>query len=175
MILTDEEIEKCRELAFRAAKKSQQSCKGQQVTTSDDYEYQFAWAIEAAVLAKLNCAEPVPVIDLKHTAYDSLCDAAAKSKWMPEQYTANDWLYDCAQYLIEGHQPEPSVPEGFTLAPNDPTEVMLSAAMSRYKHQSDSAAMHFMQMHRENFKHDYIAMLAEARSENAAISQNEEA
>jgi hypothetical protein len=59
MILTDEEIEKCRELAFHAAKKSQQSCKGQQVTPSDDYEYQFAWAIEAAILAKLNSAEPV--------------------------------------------------------------------------------------------------------------------
>lgn len=59
MILTDEEIEKCRELAFHAAKKSQQSCKGQQVTPSDDYEYQFAWAIEAAILAKLNSAKPV--------------------------------------------------------------------------------------------------------------------
>lgn len=63
MILTDEEIEKCRELAFHAAKKSQQSCKGQQVTPSDDYEYQFAWAIEAAILAKLNSAEPVAVVD----------------------------------------------------------------------------------------------------------------
>ena len=56
MILTDEEIEKCRELAFHAAKKSQQSCKGQQVTPSDDYEYQFAWAIEAAILAELEAA-----------------------------------------------------------------------------------------------------------------------
>ena len=42
---------------------------------------------------------------------------------------------------------------------------MISAAMSRYKHQSDSAAINFMQMHRENFKQDYMAMLAAAGSE----------
>ena len=55
-----------------------------------------------------------------------------------------------------------AVPEGFTLVPNGPTEAMISAAMSRYKHQSDSAAINFMQMHRENFKQDYMAMLAAA-------------
>lgn len=113
MILTDEEIEKCRELAFHAAKKSQQSCKGQQVTPSDDYEYQFAWAIEAAILTKLNSAEPVAIVtDYTQGSYQRKYTIAWK-----KEVGVNARLYL--------HPPAPSAPEGFTLVPNEPTMPML--------------------------------------------------
>lgn len=48
--------------------------------------------------------EDCPVIDLKHTAYDALVDAAMSSNWIPEEYTANDWLYDCCEFLRNGNK-----------------------------------------------------------------------
>jgi|JI10StandDraft_1071094.scaffolds.fasta_scaffold332893_1 hypothetical protein len=108
MILTDEEIEKCRELAFHAAKKSQQSCKGQQVTPSDDYEYQFAWAIEAAILAKLNSAEPVAWM------------APGKESL---EFSRKDTVYGSHTIPLYLHPPAPSAPEG-----NDMSDLPAKAA-----------------------------------------------
>ena len=107
----------------------------------------YARAIEAAVLAKLNCAEPVAWL------------APGKESL---EFSRKDTVYGSHTIPLYLHPPAPSAPEGFTLAPNEPTEAMISAAMSRYKHPSDSAAINFMQMHRENFKQDYMAMLAAA-------------
>lgn len=47
--------------------------------------------------------EDCTVIDLKHTAYDALVRAALSSNWIPEEYTANDWLWDCCEFLRNGH------------------------------------------------------------------------
>lgn len=51
-------------------------------------------------------------------------------------------------------------PEGMVMVPMEPTEAMIEAAMGRYQHRSESAARHFMDMHRENFRCDYLAMIA---------------
>lgn len=49
-----------------------------------------------------------PVIDLEHVAYNRLVEAARKSKWIPKEYYANDWINDCINFLINGQaQPEP--------------------------------------------------------------------
>ena len=109
--------------------------------------FAYARAIEAKIEAKLREQEQIPVIDLKHTAYDYLCRAALKSKWIPEEYMANDWLYDCAQYLEEGH-PAP-IPEGWQLVPIEPTDKMWFAGVVI---KGDMAA-------------SYKAMLAAARGE----------
>lgn len=42
------------------------------------------------------------VIDLIHVAYNSLAEAASRSKWMPPEYCANDWLADCRDFLENG-------------------------------------------------------------------------
>lgn len=47
-------------------------------------------------------AEATPVVDLKHTAYDQLQQAASASKWIPPEYYANDWIADCCRWLREG-------------------------------------------------------------------------
>jgi hypothetical protein len=51
----------------------------------------------------LVAGEPdVPTIDLKHTAYDQMQQAASESNWMPPEYCANDWIADCCRWLREG-------------------------------------------------------------------------
>jgi len=41
-------------------------------------------------------------IDLKHTAYDQMQQAASESKWIPPEYYANEWIADCCRWLREG-------------------------------------------------------------------------
>lgn len=48
------------------------------------------------------------MVDLKHSAYDRLCSAAAKSPWVPPEYFANDWLADLETFLLENRS-APSV------------------------------------------------------------------
>jgi hypothetical protein len=45
----------------------------------------------------------VPTIDLIAESYNSLVEAANKSKWIPKEYFANDWVADAREFLIEGH------------------------------------------------------------------------
>ena len=64
-----------------------------------------------------------------------------------------DWL-DVEKFIDDLQ-----IPDGYTLVPIEPTDEMIDAAMSRYKHQSDSQAYAFKEMHRLNFRYDYKAMI----------------
>ena len=57
--------------------------------------------------------------------------------------------------------PEPDM----VMVPREPTEAMLDAAMNRYQHVSPEAKARYTQMHRENFRCDYKAMIAAAEKE----------
>lgn len=56
----------------------------------------------------------------------------------------------------------PVVQPDMVMVPREPTEAMLDAAMNRYKHVSPEAKARYTQMHRENFRCDYKAMIAAA-------------
>ncbi|HNC91781.1 MAG TPA: hypothetical protein PL000_22885 [Anaerolineales bacterium] len=84
-------------------------------------------------------------------------DNAAVSKW-----------WDSAHEALEQHRElvaAPVVQPDRVLVPREPTEAMLDAAMNRYKHVSPEAKARYTQMHRENFRCDYRAMIAAAEKE----------
>lgn len=58
-MLTDEDIEKCREKATASYKRHYYSTRGQQVTAADDPEMHLIWEVIAAYEAKLQEQEPV--------------------------------------------------------------------------------------------------------------------
>ena len=60
---------------------------------------------------------------------------------------------------------ESVVQPDMVMVPREPTEAMLDAAMNRYKHVSPEAKARYTQMHRENFRCDYKAMIAAAEKE----------
>ena len=62
----------------------------------------------------------------------------------------------------------PVVQPDMVLVPREPTEAMLDAAMNRYKHVSPEAKARYTQMHRENFRCDYKAMIAAAEGKSNA-------
>lgn len=70
----------------------------------------------------------------------------------------------------EGEAPEggaklyaaPVVQPDMVMVPREPTEAMLDAAMNRYKHVSPEAKARYTQMHRDNFRCDYKAMIVAA-------------
>jgi len=43
-----------------------------------------------------------PVIDLDKSSWNSLCEAASQSAWIPQDYYMNDWVSDCADFLRNG-------------------------------------------------------------------------
>ena len=69
-----------------------------------------AYESYSAMIAAAPQPDPVesePVIDLEHVAYNRLVEAACKSKWIPKEYYANDWINDCINFLINGQaQPD---------------------------------------------------------------------
>ena len=84
-------------------------------------------------------------------------DNAAVSKW-----------WDSAHEALEQHRElvaAPVVQPDMVMVPREPTEAMLDAAMNRYKHVSPEAKARYTQMHRENFRCDYRAMIAAAEKE----------
>ena len=62
----------------------------------------------------------------------------------------------------------PVVQPDMVLVPREPTEAMLDAAMNRYGHVSPEAKARNTQMHRENFRCDYKAMIAAAEGKSNA-------
>ena len=62
------------------------------------------------------------------------------------------------------------IPDGYKLVPLEATDEMIDAAMSRYKHQSDSQAYAFKEMHRLNFRYDYKAMIAASPPINTEVT-----
>jgi len=77
---------------------------------------------------------------------------AALNRW-PEAYK------DAIQVPLYA---APVVQPDMVMVPREATEAMLDAAMNRYKHVSPEARLRFFQMHRENFRWDYRAMIAAA-------------
>ena len=69
-----------------------------------------------------------------------------------------DWI-DSEQFFADL---APVVPPDKVMLPREPTEAMLDAAMNRYHHISPEAKARYTQMHRENFRWDYKAMIAAA-------------
>lgn len=62
----------------------------------------------------------------------------------------------------------PVVQPNMVMVPREPTEAMLDAAMNRYQHVSPEAKARYTQMHRENFRCDYKAMIAAAEGKSNA-------
>ena len=69
----------------------------------------------------------------------------------------------------------PVVQPDMVMVPREPTEAMLDAAMNRYKHVSPEAKARYTQMHRENFRCDYKAMIAAAEGKSNAVAHREAA
>ena len=84
---------------------------------------------------------------------DALLAASEKEKQEPWPFSADRVTY---------HKAAPVVPPDMVMVPREATEAMLDAAMNRYKHVSPEARLRFFQMHRENFRCDYKAMIAAA-------------
>lgn len=95
---------------------------------------------------------------------DKYCSAApvVQEKQEPWPFSADRVTY---------HKAAPVVQPGMVLVPREPTEAMLDAAMNRYKHVSPEAKARYTQMHRENFRCDYKAMIAAAEwKSNAEVN-----
>lgn len=50
------------------------------------------------------------IVDLANVHWQSLCESAKKSNWIPEEYWANDWLADLKEFLERGHDKKLSLP-----------------------------------------------------------------
>lgn len=126
----------------------------------------FARAIEAAVLEAHGKQEPVAwlargihggkVIAAK--LHDYKQDADNTASVFIEHYGAAETVPLYAAPVV---QPD------MVMVPREPTEAMLDAAMNRYKNVSPEARLRFFQMHRENFRCDYKAMIAAAAQETS--------
>lgn len=46
--------------------------------------------------------EEIPTIDIDEVLWNSIKQAAEKSKWMPKDYMMNDWVADVCDFLVEG-------------------------------------------------------------------------
>ena len=53
----------------------------------------------------------IPTIDLDLESYRGLLEAAHQSKWIPKEYSSNDWIADVKNFLIEGHPKPEFTPE----------------------------------------------------------------
>ena len=132
------------------------------VTSSDACD--LSGAIEAAVLeAQKQKQEPVA--------------------WMYEDVTANGSATGVYLIADETFRTDPDVFPVFrhaapvvqpdmVMVPREPTEAMLDAAMNRYKHVSPEAKARYTQMHRENFRCDYKAMIAAAEGKSNAVADS---
>ena len=119
------------------------------VTSSDACD--LSGAIEAAVLEELAKQKPAYTFHL-----DSTGAAYLRGECVSKE---GDPLYAA-----------PVVQPDMVMVPREPTEAMLDAAMNRYQHVSPEAKARYTQMHRENFRCDYKAMIAAAEGKsNAAV------
>ena len=109
-------------------------------------------AIEAAVREELAKQEPV---------------AWWCERYFDDEEEAQNYCDTKAQ-IAESITPlyaAPVVQPDMVMVPMEPTEAMIDAAMNRYKHVSPEAKARYTKMHRENFRCDYRAMIAEAEKE----------
>ena len=117
------------------------------VTSSDACD--LSGAIEAAVLEELAKQKPAYTFHL-----DSTGAAYLRGECVSKE---GDPLYAA-----------PVVQPDMVMVPREPTEAMLDAAMNRYQHVSPEAKARYTQMHRENFRCDYKAMIAAAEVKSNA-------
>ena len=85
-MLTDEEIEKCREKAAASYKHHRSSIRGQQVTDADDPEMHLIWEVIAAYEAKLREQKPVAFYDgnkFYANEESAICGCADMAKLKP--------------------------------------------------------------------------------------------
>ena len=92
-----------------------------------------------------------PWFDYAKAIEDAVLEAQGKQKQEPLPFSADRVTY---------HKAAPVVQPDMVLVPREPTEAMLDAAMNRYQHVSPEAKARYTQMHRENFRCDYRAMIA---------------
>ena len=119
--------------------------------------FDFARAVEAAVLEELAKQEPVAWMHwFKY--YDGTHVVRVAIGHCPK-YNDQD------PFRSEPLFAAPVVQPDMVTVPREPTEAMLDAAMNRYKHVSPEAKARYTQMHRENFRCDYRAMIAAAEKE----------
>ena len=108
-MLTDEDIEKCREKATASYKLHYYSTRGQQVTAADDPEMHLIWEVIAACEAKLLEQEPVAVVVDSDSLESVISPAVAVGSEL---------------YL----HPAP-IPDGWQLVPVEPTDKMWFAGV----------------------------------------------
>jgi hypothetical protein len=117
------------------------------VTSSDACD--LSGAIEAAVLEAQAKQKPAYTFHLDSTGAAYLRGECVSKEGAP--------LYAA-----------PVVQPDMVMVPREATEAMLDAAMNRYQHVSPEARLHFFQMHRENLRCDYKAMIAAAEGKSNA-------
>ena len=144
-------------------------------------DYETIYAIEAAVLEAQGKQKPVAWMVV--TADDKLVFINANQA----EHYAKQWELEvcplfAAPVVQEKQEPWPFSKEGdplyaapvvqpdmvMVMVPREPTEAMLDAAMNRYQHVSPEAKARYTQMHRENFRCDYKAMIAAAEGKSNA-------
>ena len=126
-------------------------------------------------IAKHGLDKAVEDADIRVAEQNAALDAQAKQEpvaWCFVQngfthYTDDkrDWYDAVGVEEVTPLYAAPVVQPDMVMVPREPTEAMLDAAMNRYKHVSPEAKARYTQMHRENFRCDYRAMIAAAEKE----------
>jgi len=133
--------------------------------------------IEAAVLEAQGKQEPVACPDKGPWSEGKTDDGRVYIE--SEDFEHDVRLYvdgdfaegDCKHYaerMAAWMNAAPVVQPDMVMVPREPTEAMLDAAMNRYQHVSPEAKARYTQMHRENFRCDYKAMIAAAEGKSNA-------
>ena len=117
--------------------------------TQEEMRIDFARAIEAAVLEAQAKQEPVAWCFVQNGFTHYTDDK-------------RDWYDAVGVEEVTPLYAAPIVQPDMVMVPREPTEKMIDAAMGRYQHVSPEAKARYTQMHRENFRCDYKAMIAAA-------------
>ncbi len=136
-MLTDEDIEKCREKATASYKRHYYSTRGQQVTAADDPEMHLIWEVIAAYEAKLREQKPIAKVS-----------TSGGLIWT--DYGFNNVISDGTLLYTN---PAP-IPEGWQLVPIEPTTEMIIAGNDGF---------HSPDMRRHTVSGCYKAMLNAAK------------
>ena len=154
-LLSDEKINEIVREASRGAATRRDGTPSQRI----------ARAIEAAVLEAQGKQEPVAWC----VAYDDPRMGRIHSNPTMCEPEVDAHVSKCGGVVVKVPLfAAPVVQPDMVMVPREPTEAMLDAAMNRYKHVSPEAKARYTQMHRENFRCDYKAMIAAAEGKSNA-------
>ena len=128
--------------------------------------WQAAWNAATKNVVKICEGQMTGVNPVGDMAREECAAPVVQEKQEPWPFSADRVTY---------HKAAPVVQPDMVMVPREPTEAMLDAAMNRYKHVGPEAKARYTQMHRENFRCDYKAMIAAAEGKSNAVAHREAA